>query len=45
MKAMSHAGEVIQPNPANADYHRAKFEIYREMYEEQLRRRERMEKF
>jgi FGGY-family pentulose kinase len=45
MKAMSHAGEVIQPNPANADYHQAKFEIYREMYEEQLRRRERMARF
>ncbi len=45
MRAMSHAGEVIQPNPANAEYHQAKFEIYREMYEEQLRRRERMEKF
>lgn len=45
MKAMSHPGEVIQPSPANADYHRAKFEIYREMYEEQLRRREKMARF
>lgn len=45
MKAMSHAGEVIPPNPAHADYHRAKFEIYREMYQEQLRRRKRMERF
>lgn len=45
MKAMSHAGEVIQPNPVHAEYHQAKFEIYREMYEEQLRRREKMVRF
>ncbi|MCS6861946.1 MAG: FGGY-family carbohydrate kinase [Abditibacteriales bacterium] len=45
MKAMSHAGAVIQPNPAHAEYHQAKFEIYREMYEEQLRRRARMARF
>lgn len=39
MQAMSHAGSVVEPNPAAASFHSAKFGIFREMYQEQLRRR------
>ncbi|MFA0776010.1 MAG: hypothetical protein THHGLFOP_001537, partial [Candidatus Fervidibacter sp.] len=33
------------PRPETFDFHRAKFAIYREMYEEHLRRRQRMAPF
>ncbi len=45
MRGMCATGEVVTPNPDTADYHTAKFEIFREMYQEQLRRRERMMAF
>ncbi len=45
MQAMSGQGEAIRPNPATAAYHEAKFAIFREMYREQLRRREIMQAF
>ena len=42
MKNMSHAGQRIHPNPATASYHAAKFNIFRQMYQEQMSRRETM---
>jgi ribulose kinase len=45
MKAMSHSGTVVKPNPATAAYHSAKFSIYREMYQEQVKRRNLMSQF
>jgi D-ribulokinase len=45
MKAMSHSGTVVQPNPSTAEYHAAKFIVFREMYQEQLRHREMMSQF
>ena len=45
MQGMSGRGQVVRPNLATAAYHQAKFEIFREMYREQLRRREAMHGF
>jgi FGGY-family pentulose kinase len=45
MRAMCHTGDIIRPRPETFDFHRAKFAIYREMYEEHLRRRQRMAPF
>ncbi|HLV82128.1 MAG TPA: FGGY-family carbohydrate kinase [Chthonomonadaceae bacterium] len=45
MQGMSGRGEVVRPDPATAAYHDARFTIFREMYQEQLRRRERMKIF
>ncbi len=42
MKHMSHAGQRIHPNPATAAYHAAKFNIFRQLYQEQKLRRETM---
>lgn len=42
MHAMSQPAQVIEPNPATADYHRTKFELFREMYQQHRARRERM---
>jgi len=42
MQGMSAPGRVIEPNPQTARYHAAKFEIFREMYRQQLQRREAM---
>lgn len=42
MKGMSGAGQVVKPNPATADYHAAKFFIFREMFRQQLHRRKAM---
>lgn len=45
MKGMCHSGEVIEPNPQTFDYHRAKFELYLEMYQQHLKRRRSMSRF
>jgi FGGY-family pentulose kinase len=45
MRAMSAAGEVIAPNPAVRAYHDAKYQVYRSLYQEQLRHREIMRSF
>ena len=45
MKRMCHSGEVIAPNPDTFEYHRAKFQIYLEMYQQHLKRREIMSRF
>ncbi|MDE2125932.1 MAG: FGGY-family carbohydrate kinase [Armatimonadetes bacterium] len=45
MQGMASAGEIIRPNPATAAYHDARFTIFREMYRQQLLRRESMKKF
>ncbi len=42
MRAMSQPAQVIEPNPASARYHQAKFELFREMYQQHRKRRERM---
>lgn len=42
MKAMCHPGQVVEPNPDTFEYHRRKFEIFREMYQQHLDRRKRM---
>lgn len=42
MQAMSGRGQTVRPNPTVAGFHAAKFAIFREMYQEQLRRRARM---
>jgi FGGY-family pentulose kinase len=42
MKAMDHPGQVVEPNPETFDYHDRKFEIFREMYQQHLDRRKRM---
>lgn len=42
MQRMSGTGTEIAPNPDTAEYHAAKFGIFREMYREQLRRRQQM---
>lgn len=42
MQAMSAPGRVIRPNPDTSSYHTAKFEIFKAMYAQQLRRREYM---
>ena len=40
--AMNRVEETILPRLESAEYHRVKFEIFREMYQQQLKRRERM---
>lgn len=45
MRAMCHPGKVIQPDPATFDYHQVKFEIFRELYQQQLRHRAQMSDF
>jgi ribulose kinase len=45
MKAMSGAGAAIAPRAETAEYHAAKFGIFRELYAEQNRRRAVMSKF
>lgn len=42
MQAMSGVGETITPNPSTRAFHDAKYEIYRSLYQEQLRHRELM---
>jgi FGGY-family pentulose kinase len=45
MHAMSGTGRVVSPNPETTAYHNAKFDIFRQMYQQQLRRRETMSPF
>ena len=42
---MSAPGRIVEPNPETASYHAAKFKIFRQMYREQLQRREAMRSF
>ena len=42
MRAMCRSASVIQPNPDTAAYHAARYAIYRELYDQQKARRERM---
>lgn len=42
MRAMSGVGEVVQPNSATRAYHDAKFDVYKSLYQEQLRHRSMM---
>jgi ribulose kinase len=39
MKAMCHAGEVVEPNPDTADYHAWKYQHQMAMYSQHLERR------
>lgn len=45
MHAMSQPERVIEPNPATAEYHAVRFEIFRAMYQQHLERRRRMARF
>jgi FGGY-family pentulose kinase len=45
MQAMSARGSVIRPNPETNAYHAARFGIFRELYQEQKRRRAQMAAF
>ncbi|MDM7460207.1 MAG: FGGY-family carbohydrate kinase [bacterium] len=45
MHAMTAPELVVEPNPATADYHALKFELFRELYQQHKARRERMEQF
>ena len=45
MQGMSGVGQKVSPNPETADYHRAKFTLFREMYREQALRRSVMAPF
>ena len=45
MQAMGRSGAVVPPDISVAKYHAAKYAIYREMYEQQKGRRERMAAF
>jgi FGGY-family pentulose kinase len=40
MQGMSGSGQTVTPDPSTRAFHEAKFGIFREMYREQLRRRE-----
>jgi D-ribulokinase len=42
MQAMCHQGDVVHPDPATARYHDTKFALFREMYQQQVRRRQAM---
>ena len=42
MHAMCRSASVVEPNPETAAYHAAKYEVYRELYDQQKARRERM---
>lgn len=45
MRGMCARGQVVLPNPAAAAYHNAKFDLYRELYQQQKARRKRMAAF
>ena len=45
MKAMCRSGVVVEPNPATADYHAAKFAAFQNLYREQCGRRSLMQPF
>jgi FGGY-family pentulose kinase len=45
MQGMNRAGQIVKPRPETAEYHKAKYQIFKEMYQEQKRRRAIMEKF
>jgi hypothetical protein len=45
MQEMSGSGEIIQPRPATARYHDAKFQAFQNLYREQAARRELMAGF
>jgi len=45
MHAMTAPDIVVEPNPATADYHAAKFALFREMYQQHRARREAMRRF
>ena len=45
MQAMSGTGQTIHPNPETAEYHRAKFTAFQELYKQQKRRRDQMAGF
>ena len=45
MKAMCRSSEVIRPNPTTKAFHDAKYAIYRELYTQQLARRQAMRPF
>lgn len=45
MQGMSRSGEVVKPNPETKAFHDAKFALFREMYQEQARRRKTMSTF
>lgn len=45
MQAMCRSASVVRPNPAVADFHAAKFAIYRELYGQQKARRGAMRRF
>ena len=40
MRAMSHTGATILPNPTTRAFHDAKYEVYKSLYREQVRHRE-----
>jgi ribulose kinase len=44
MQSMSGTGRTIQPRRETAAYHKAKYQVFRELYRQQLRHREMMEK-
>ena len=44
MQSMSGAGRTIKPRRETAPYHKAKFQVYRELYRQQLRLRAAMDK-
>lgn len=45
MQAMSRTGATIKPRKETQAYHKAKFALFRDLYKEQKRRREKMERF
>ncbi|MCS7190097.1 MAG: FGGY-family carbohydrate kinase [Fimbriimonadales bacterium] len=45
MHAMTAPDVVIEPNPAAAEYHAVKFELFRELYQQHRARREVMRRF
>ncbi len=45
MYAMSASGGIISPNATTFEYHRVKYQIYQELYQQQLSRRKRMTSF
>ncbi len=45
MRAMCRSAATIEPNPEVAEYHRAKYAIYKELYDQQLARRQAMSRF
>ena len=45
MQAMNHKGQTIKPRRETADYHKAKFKIFRALYKEHKKHRAVMSKF